>query len=219
MENKYEVLLFDKLEKNYADFMAEWSAMSPSELIDKSEEIYATQLVREHFKESLDEQQAEWLLRFQNPLEIMRDKWIEENGLETVHDEELSHAVCEVMEDSRDVENFYDLDAKAQTAPDRNGPVTVREFIEQHPGLPFDMMTPGGYVYLIPEKAKLLLSGQNVWGHPGNPEYAMEIPAEELLNQEVIRANFKGNVWYVLSNVIPDMEQKPPSSEQGMKLC
>jgi len=93
----------------------------------------------------------------------------------------------------------------------------VREFIERHPNAAFDMMTPYGFVYLTPEKAKLLLSGQNVKGHPGDIEYAMEITSEELLNQEVIRANFSGDVWHMLSGEI--REQAPPSLEQGVTMC
>ena len=63
-----------------------------------------------------------------------------------------------------------------------------------------NMMTPGGFVCLTPEKAALLLSGQSVKGHPGEIEYAMEIPAEELLNQEVLNAGFCDRSWHILSD-------------------
>lgn len=95
MENKYQVLLFDRLQENYANFV---SSLSSSDMIEKAEEIYAAQMVKEHLMGSVDEQQAEWLLRFENPLEIMRDKWIEENGMEMVHDEDFSHALWAVMD-------------------------------------------------------------------------------------------------------------------------
>ncbi len=218
MENKHQVLLFDRMRENYADFVTEWSVMSPSELIEKAEEIYATRMVKEHFMRHVDEQQAEWFLRFQNPLEIVRDKWIEENGMEMVHDEDFSHAVWTVM-DCQDTESLYALAPDTAPTSGRDEPVTVREFIEQHPNVSFDMMTPGGFVYLTPEKAKLLLSGQSVKGHPGDIEYAMEITADELLKQEVIRANFNSDVWHMLSEDIREMEQEPPSLEQGVTIC
>ncbi len=216
MENKHQVLLFDRLRENYADLAAIWSAMPSSELIEKAEEIYATMLVKEHLIRYVSEEQAAWFLRFENPLEIVRDKWIEENGMERVHDEDFSHAVWTVM-DCQDTESCYALMADADPPTGRDEPVTVREFIERHPNVSFDMMTPYGFVYLTPEKAKLLLSGQNVKGHPGEIEYAMEITSDELLNQEVISANFNGDVWHLLSDEI--REQTLPSPEQGVTMC
>ncbi len=216
MENKHKALLFDRLGENYTDFVAEWSSLFISELIERAEEIYATRLVKEHLMRNVDEDQAKWFLRFQNPLEIVRDKWIEENGMERVHDEDFSHAVWFVM-DCQDTESLYALMSDAEPASDRDEPVTVREFIERHPNAAFDMMTPYGFVYLTPEKAKLLLSGQNVKGHPGKIEYAMEITSDELLNQEVVRANFSGDAWHMLSDVI--REQEPSSQEQGVTMC
>ncbi len=217
MENKHQVLIFDRLRENYADFAAEWSSMSASELIEKAEEIYATRLVKEHLRRHVDEDQAKWFLRFQNPLEIVRDKWIEENGMEMLHDEDFSHVVWAVM-DCQDTESLYALMPDAEPTADLDEPVTVREFIERHLGVSFDMMTPYGFVYLTPEKAKLLLSGQNMKGHPGDIEYAMEITAEELLNQEVIRANFSGNTWRILSNGIERMQQETPALEQEVTM-
>ncbi len=216
MENKHQVLLFDRLQENYADILAEWSVLDPMELIEKAEEIYATGLVKEHLLHYVDEDQSKWFLRFQNPLEIVRDKWIEENGMGRVHDEDFSHAVWMVV-DCQDTEGLYALSSDADPAPGRDEPVTVREFIEKHPNVSFGMMTPGGFVYLTPEKAKLLLAGQSVKGHPGSPEYAVEITAEELLNQEVIEANFSGDVWHMLSDVI--REQKSTSLEQEVAMC
>lgn len=216
MENKHQVQLFDRLQENYDSFTAQWLALSPTELIERAEEIYATQMAKEYLLPSVDEAQAKWFLRFDNPLEIMRDKWRDENGMGTVHDEDFSHAIWIVM-DSQDTESLYPLAPEAE--PERDAPVTVREFIGRHPKAAFDMMTPGGFVYLTPERAQLLLSGQSVYGHPGDPEYAMEITAEELLNQEVIRANFSRNIWHLISGEIHEMDQEQPPFEQGVTMC
>ena len=40
--------------------------------------------------------------------------------------------------------------------------MNVREFIKKYPENDFDMMTPGGFVYLTAEQAKELLAGGNV---------------------------------------------------------
>ncbi len=218
MENKYQVLLFDKLQENYDGFLADWSALTPEELIQKSEQIYAAKLVKARLLRYVKEDQAKWFLRFQNPLEIVRDKWIEENGMEKVHDEDLSHAVWAVM-DCQDTESFYTLMANADPLLDQDEPVTVKEFIERHPNVPFDMMTSYGFVYLTAEEAQLLLSGQNVKGHPVEIEYAIEITSDELLNQEIIRANFSDNIWRIVSDEIRRMEQEAPALEQGVTMC
>ncbi len=218
MENKHQVLLFERLRENYAGFVKEWTSMPASELIDKAEEIYAAGLVKEHLVGYVDEEQAKWFLRFQNPLEIVRDKWIEENGMATVHDEDFSHAVWMIM-DCQDTESLYALAPDVDPAPVRDEPVTVREFIEKHPNVAFDMMTPGGFVYLTPEKAKQLLSGQNVKGDPGYKEYAREITSDELLSQEVVRANYAGSGWHIISGEIRRVEQDTTSLEQGVTMC
>lgn len=212
MENKNQVLLFYRLEKNYSTFVNEWLSLSPSELIKKAEVISATQLVKKNLLKSLNEEKAAWLLRFENPLEILRDKWTEENSMEMVHDEGLSHALWSVM-DCQDTESLYALAKGAEPSPDRDRPVTVRAFLEKHHGVAFDMMTPGGYVYLTPEKALPLLGGQSVKGHPGNPEYAVELSAEELLEQEVVNANFSDGVWHLFSNYINEMDQEQTPME------
>lgn len=219
MENKNRVLLFYRLEKNYSAFVSEWMSLSPSELIDKAEEISATQLIKKNIINSVKEEKAAWLLRFENPLEILRDKWIEENGMKMMHDEDFSHTLWSVM-DCQDTESLYVLAKDMETSPDRDKPLTVQDFIKKHRDVAFKMMTPGGYVYLTLKKAQLLLDGQSVSGHPGNPEYNVELPAEELLNQEVVNANFCDGAWHLLTDYIHEkkMEQEQAPME-GVTLC
>lgn len=83
--------------------------------------------------------------------------------------------------------------------------MTVRDFINKYPDATLDMMTPYGYVCLTPEKAKALLEGGDVSGHPGVPGASMPIEAEELLGQTVENVN-KDNegVLHVLTSNGPD---------------
>ena len=217
MENKNQVLLSDRLQENYAAFVRQWEALPLEELIQKAEEIYAVQMTMKHLMGGVDEQKAGWLLRFENPLEILRDKWTQENGMEMVQDEEFSHALGSVM-DGQDTERLYALTNGVEPYLDKNRPVTVREFLEKHHSVAFDLMTPGGYVYLTPEKAQLLLDGQSMHGHPGSPEHAVEISAEELLEQEVVNASFRENTWHLLSAYMQEMEQEQ-APQEGVTLC
>lgn len=94
----------------------------------------------------------------------------------------------------------------------------VQEMLIKYPQASFDMMTPGGFVFLTPEAARELLSGKSVIGHPGVSESARVVTADELLNQEVFSSEYSNNVWHILSD-FPQMEQDSASPEQGVKLC
>lgn len=94
----------------------------------------------------------------------------------------------------------------------------VQQMLIKYPQASFDLMTPGGFVFLTPEAARELLSGKSVTGHPGVSESTRVVSADELLNQEVISSNYSNNVWHILSN-FPQMEQDSAPPEQGVKLC
>jgi len=76
--------------------------------------------------------------------------------------------------------------------------MTVKEFITQHPGGTFDMTTPSGFVYLLPEEASAMLAGNSIKGNPGMPgaEFERPIDAEWLLTQVVLSPYFKDGVWH-----------------------
>lgn len=102
--------LSEKLEANYISFMREWLKLEPLPLIEKAEEIAATKRVYEKLKNGgYDTDHLEYLRRFKNPLEVVRDKWIEENGSEMVHDDDMTHALWSIA-DTRDAEQDYELD-------------------------------------------------------------------------------------------------------------
>lgn len=110
MKKNIEKELLEKLEANYISFMKEWMKLEPLQLIEKAEEIVATKLVYEELKNGgYDAEHLEYLLRFKNPLEVVRDKWIEENGSEMVHDEDMHHALWSIA-DKQDAEQSYELD-------------------------------------------------------------------------------------------------------------
>lgn len=207
--------LREKLDMNMTMYQKEWHQKSASELVDIANEISAAKFVySELFSGSYPSDCMEYLLRFENPLEVVRDQWISEQAVD--YSKELNHALW-TLQDKGDAEQEYALDPEYRHGSTADKKITVREFIERHPDAAFDMMTPGGYVYLTSEKAQLLLSGQSIKGHPGSREYSMEISAEELLNQEVCDANFSKGRWYILSSLRQEPEQGP--FEQGVTMC
>ena len=65
-----------------------------------------------------------------------------------------------------------------------DGEVTVGELLRRYVSCrkEFHFMTPSGYVDLTAQDAEKILAGEmKPKGHPGDPEYAMEMEAQELL--------------------------------------
>lgn len=93
---------------------------------------------------------------------------------------------------------------------------TVREFLERHPEETVFMMTPGGYVYLVPEQIGNLLAGQAVPGSPYSWRECVQIKAEELLQQMVDSVNHADGTWYVLTRLYEPEVIPARTSEEGM---
>lgn len=93
---------------------------------------------------------------------------------------------------------------------------TVREFLERHPEEPVFMMTPGGYVYLVPEQIGNLLAGQAVSGSPYSWRECVRIKAEELLQQIINSMNHANGTWYVLTQLNEPEVLPAGTSEEGM---
>lgn len=91
----------------------------------------------------------------------------------------------------------------------------VREFLTQHPDVITYMMTPGGYVYLTPESAQALLEGKSTAGHPGDPEMAVEIGAEELLPQTIHSAIYSAGSWHLLTAYSPEQMSGGTAEMEG----
>ena len=216
-EKQLEKKLRDRIEDNYRSYIQQLQNRPASDLIEQASEIAAVKLVYDELMDCCNADDAEYLLRFDDPLRLVSDQWLSEQNVS--HSDELGHVLWNITDKGLG-EGEYAMLESPRDGPEAAGPVTVREFLEQHPGSCFDMMTPGGFVCLTPEKAVLLLSGESVKGHPGEIEYAMEIPAEELLNQEVLNAGFRDGSWHILSGDVHDMEQQTTDSpDQGVQLC
>ena len=216
-EQEMMTLLRKKLDRGMAQYRKEWQQKPASELVELASEIAAVKFVYGELSgSSYSADYMEYLLRFENPLEVVKDQWISEQTVD--FSEELTHALWTLW-DKGESEAEYTLDPEYAPVSAEEVRITVREFIEAHPNAAFDMMTPGGYVYLTPETAQLLLSGQSVKGNPGSAEFARDVPADELLEQEICTADFSKGAWRILSdhNPEPRLEQGP--FEQGVTMC
>ena len=107
-KNEIMEALREKLDKNNDTYYKELIQCSPSVLIGRAEEIAANSLVyNELYGGGYSADFMEYLLRFENPLEVVRDQWLNEQNV--AHDEEMSHALWSIT-DKNDAEQIYALD-------------------------------------------------------------------------------------------------------------
>lgn len=201
-----------RIRENYEDFLKDWLSQEPEELVSLAEEISAVKMLAEALPATASEADMAYLLHFENPLEVVRDGLMRYDGAGMT--DALAHTLCTIRWNADLLDTYAPSEGHLSTPKE---PITVREILQQHPGDSFDMMTPGDFVYLTPEKAQALLDGERVMGNPGCSSCGMEITAEELLPQKIQNANYADGAWRLLSYWEPEMEQNP--LEQGVTMC
>lgn len=83
-----------KLSESYERLVKQWMASTPAQLVAAAEEIAAAHFIHDSLTDAITEGDAAFLLRYEDPLAVMRDKWIEENGAMMVHNDGLAHCIA-----------------------------------------------------------------------------------------------------------------------------
>lgn len=107
-------LLQKRLEEDYAVYMAQLAKKSFADLIELAPEIAAARLVCDELQVSCSEQEAAILLQFDNPLEVVRDQWLEEEKVS--HEQEMDHVLWNILDKADDLLAEY---ARPQAVPAR----------------------------------------------------------------------------------------------------
>lgn len=204
----------EKIRQNYEGLLKGWLSQEPKELVVCAEEIAAAKMLANTLPKITSIADMEYLLRFENPLEVVQDGWMFYDGAD--RSGEIRHALGTIVMDTS-LQEVYALSEEQRPLP--KGPATVREILERYPNDSFDMMTPGGFVYLTPEKAQALLAGESVMGNPGCSGFDMEVAAVELLSQRIRDVRYEDGTWRFLSYWEQEMQDGPPTMEQGVTMC
>jgi hypothetical protein len=107
-EKEIRKKLQDRLEANYQAYIRQFQSRPAPDLIEQAAEIAATKLVYEELHDGCyPAESLEYLLRFENPLEVVRDQWLLEQN--TAHDEEMSHVLWTIA-DKGEAEQLYALE-------------------------------------------------------------------------------------------------------------
>ena len=111
-------LLKLKVSANFDEYKARWLQMSPAELIDRCEELEAVTRMAKELPSAVSEEEAEYLLRFKNPLEVVSDEWISRNGIDSlIVDDEMTHMLWCLM-DHGDAEEAYEMEPGFHPEPE-----------------------------------------------------------------------------------------------------
>lgn len=104
--------LKQKVNANFAEYKERWLKMSPSELIDRCEELEAVTRMAQELPSAVSDEDAEYLLQFKNPLEVVSDEWISRNGIDSlIVDDEMSHLLWS-LQDRGDAEQDYEMESE-----------------------------------------------------------------------------------------------------------
>ena len=124
MSSEVKTILRDRLKQNYEAYIAGLQGKSTSELINLASEITAAKQVCEELPDACDEEDMSFLLRFDDPLEVVRGYWEAEiTGCD--HSGEMGHMLWEI----RDRE-LYDKEQLAQPVENVGGAVRGENLIE-----------------------------------------------------------------------------------------
>lgn len=113
-----KALLQRKIEQYLSERMVVWHTKTPEQLIGMADVICAATLTAEHLKKAVTAEQAEYLLQFKDPLEIVSTYWHETHLTDDVfQQEEFSICVENITEGIYDVSD-YELENEPEESPD-----------------------------------------------------------------------------------------------------
>ena len=105
MINKLESVIKEEYNNKYA----EWLNLSHEELIEKADEISAARFVKDNIQDSFTEDEAEYLLQFKEPLEILVDRITVLNDPNNIAVKEQFSDMVSEMYDKKDEFADYEL--------------------------------------------------------------------------------------------------------------
>jgi len=125
MSSELKDTLKKRLDENYTAFIESLQGTTVSELIAMAPEITAAQQLHEELLDACDDDDVEFLLRFDDPLEVVRGYWESEiTGYD--HSGEMGHMLWEI----RDRE-LYEKEQLAQAPEDVGGAVQAENLTER----------------------------------------------------------------------------------------
>ena len=121
MAENAKAALKEKLQNCFEQYKAGWLQKRPDVLIEEAEEIASVQRMFKELPDAVTEEDAEYLLRFKNPLEVVSDSWRSMNGYVTVVDVVMSYILWD-LRDKQSAEFDYELEPEYYGQPAPSSP-------------------------------------------------------------------------------------------------
>ena len=144
MELTPKELLREKLDGNYRDYLAKLQEKPVSEVIALAPEITAAKQLHAELADALMDDDIQFLLKLENPLEALVGSW--EAELDGIHDEEMSHMLWSM----REQDLFSEEDFLPEQAPEADTP-------QPQPRPKMDLIGYDGNIYAIMGRDSSLL--------------------------------------------------------------
>lgn len=112
--------LRQKLRDRWSEYSAEMLQRPSSEIFERADEIAAARFCYDQLTENLASypvEYLEYLLRFEDPLSVVRDQWVSEQNVD--YSDEFEHALW-TIQNERAAEQDYPLDPEWK--PEQTGP-------------------------------------------------------------------------------------------------
>ena len=93
---KLEKKLQERIEANYRTYLQQLQNRPASELIEQAAEIAAVKLVYDELMGGCNPDYADYLLRFENPLQLVSDQWLVEQNVS--HADEMDHVLWSITD-------------------------------------------------------------------------------------------------------------------------
>lgn len=90
----YHKELKKKMSASYERQVKQWMASDPAQLIAAAEDIAAIRFIHENLVDTISDEDASFLLTLDDPLWDVSSKWVEENGSDMVHDDDIHHCTA-----------------------------------------------------------------------------------------------------------------------------
>ena len=126
MAENAKAALKEKLQTCFDRYMAGWLQKRPEVLIEEAEEIASVQRMFRELPDAVTEEDAEYLLRFKNPLEVVSDSWQSMNGSGTVVDDDMSYILWD-LRDKQSAEFDYEMEPEYYNQPTPSSPEMTQQ--------------------------------------------------------------------------------------------
>ena len=126
MAEKAKAALVEKLQRCFDQYKAGWLQKRPDVLIEEAEGIASVQRMFKELPDAVTEEDAEYLLRFKNPLEVVSNSWQSMNGSGTVVNDDMSYILWE-LRDKQSAEFDYELEPEYYEQPAPSSPEMTQQ--------------------------------------------------------------------------------------------